>query len=248
MLAIHGGIAPMGRSRSARVLSSSEREEISRGISAGLTLTQIADSIGRSTSTISREVSRNGGRSRYRANVADRRAWTQSKRPKKCLLALNESLRAAVAEKLSVDWSPEQVAGWLKRQFPDDKSMHVSHETIYRSLFIQARVVLKKELVKHLRSRRGMRRSRHSSSEEAESRTSISDLVSIRARPKEVEDRAVPGHWEGDLISGSKNSHIATLVERQSRFTMLVHVGGKDTGSVVSALCREIGQLPEELK
>lgn len=248
MLAIHGGIAPLGRSRSARVLSSSEREEISRGISAGLTLTQIADSIGRSTSTISREVSRNGGRSRYRANVADRRAWTQSKRPKKCLLALNESLRAAVAKKLSVDWSPEQVAGWLKCQFPDDKSMHVSHETIYRSLFIQARGVLKKELVKHLRSRRGMRRSRHSSSEEAESRTSISDLVSIRTRPKEVEDRAVPGHWEGDLISGSKNSHIATLVERQSRFTMLVHVGGKDTESVVSALCREVGQLPEELK
>lgn len=248
MLAIHGGIAPLGRSRSARVLSSSEREEISRGISAGLTLTQIADSMGRSASTISREVSRNGGRSRYRANVADRRAWTQSKRPKKCLLALNEPLRAAVAEKLSLDWSPEQVAGWLKRQFPDDKSMHVSHETIYRSLFIQARGVLKKELVKHLRSRRGMRRSRHRSSEEAESRTSITDLVSIRARPKEVEDRAVPGHWEGDLISGSKNSHIATLVERQSRFTMLVHVGGKDTESVVSALCREVGQLPEELK
>ena len=248
MLAIHGGIAPLGRSRSARVLSSSEREEISRGISAGLTFTQIADSMGRSTSTISREVSRNGGRSRYRANVADRRAWAQSKRPKKCLLALNESLRAAVAEKLSLDWSPEQVAGWLKRQFPDDKSMHVSHETIYRSLFIQARGVLKKELIKHLRSRRGMRRSRHRSSEEEKSRTSITDLVSIRARPKEVEDRAVPGHWEGDLISGSKNSHIATLVERQSRFTMLVHVGGKDTESVVSALCREVGQLPEELK
>ena len=248
MLAIHGGIAPLGRSRSARVLSSSEREEISRGISAGLTFTQIADSMGRSTSTISREVSRNGGRSQYRANVADRRAWAQSKRPKKCLLAMNESLRAAVAEKLSLDWSPEQVAGWLKRQFPDDKSMHVSHETIYRSLFIQARGVLKKELVKHLRSRRGMRRSRHRSSEEEKSRTSITDLVSIRARPKEVEDRAVPGHWEGDLISGSKNSHIATLVERQSRFTMLVHVGGKDTESVVSALCREVGQLPEELK
>ena len=248
MLAIHGGIAPLGRSRSARVLSSYEREEISRGISAGLTFTQIADSMGRSTSTISREVSRNGGRSRYRANVADRRAWAQSKRPKKCLLALNESLRAAVTEKLSLDWSPEQVAGWLKRQFPDDKSMHVSHETIYRSLFIQARGVLKKELVKHLRSRRGMRRSRHRSSEEEKSRTSITDLVSIRARPKEVEDRAVPGHWEGDLISGSKNSHIATLVERQSRFTMLVHVGGKDTESVVSALCREVGQLPEELK
>lgn len=248
MLAIHGGIAPLGRSRSARVLSSSEREEISRGLSGGLTLTQIADLIGRATSTVSREVNRNGGRSRYRANLADERAWTQSKRPKKCLFALNEPLRWAVAKKLSLDWSPEQAAGWLKRQFPDDKSMHVSHETIYRSLFIQARGVLKKELVKHLRSRRSMRRSRHRSSEEAEPRTSISDLVSIRARPKDVEDRAVPGHWEGDLISGSKNSHIATLVERQSRFTMLVHVGGKDTASVVTALCREVGQLPEELK
>jgi len=248
MLAIHGGIAPLGRSRSARVLSGIEREEISRGLSAGLTFTQIAELIGRSTSTISREVNRNGGRSRYRANLADRRAWAQSKRPKRCLLALNESLRVAVAEKLSLDWSPEQVAGWLKRQFPDDQSMHVSHETIYRSLFIQARGVLKKELVKHLRSRRSMRRSRHRSSEEEESRTSISDLVSIRARPKDVEDRAIPGHWEGDLISGSKNSHIATLVERQSRFTMLVHVAGKDTESVVSALCREVGRLPEELK
>lgn len=248
MIALHGGIAPSGRSRSARVLSSLEREEISRGLSAGLTLTQIADLIGRSTSTISREVKRNGGRSEYRANLADRRAWTQSKRPKKCLLALNESLRWAVAEKLSLDWSPEQVAGWLKRLFPDDKSMHVSHETIYRSLFIQARGVLKKELVKHLRSRRNMRRSRHRSSEEPEFRTSISDLVSIRARPKDVEGRAIPGHWEGDLIDGSKNSHIATLVERQSRFTMLVHVAGKDTTSVVSALCREVGQLPDELK
>lgn len=248
MLAINGGIAPLGRSRSSRVLSSSEREEISRGLSADLTLTEIADLIGRSTSTVSREVKRNGGKSAYRANLADRRAWTQSKRPKKCLLALNEPLRWAVAEKLSLDWSPEQVAGWLKRQFPDDKSMHVSHETIYRSLFIQARGVLKKELVKHLRSRRNMRRSRHRSSEEPESRTSISDLVSIRARPKDVEDRAIPGHWEGDLISGSKNSHIATLVERQSRFTMLVHVAGKDTTSVVSALCREVGQLPDELK
>jgi len=248
MLAIHGGIAPSGRFRSVRVLSTAEREEISRGLSAGLSLSQIADLMGRSTSTVSREVHRNGGRSEYRANLADQRAWTQSKRPKKCSLALNEALRVAVASKLRLDWSPEQVAGWLKRQFPDDRSMHVSHETIYRSLFIQARGVLKKELVKHLRSRRSMRRSRHRSSEEAESRTSISDLVSIRARPKDVEDRAIPGHWEGDLISGSKNSHIATLVERQSRFTMLVHVAGKDTASVVSALCREVGQLPEELK
>jgi len=266
MLAIHGGIAPPGRSRSARVLNTGEREEISRGLSAGcsastilsghpncrrtagLSLSQIADQIRRSTSTVSREIHRNGGRSEYRANLADQRAWMQSKRPKKCSLALNEALQIIVASKLRLDWSPEQVAGWLKRQFPDDKSMHVSHETIYRSLFIQARGVLKKELIKHLRSRRSMRRSRHSSSEEEGARTSISDAVSIRARPKEIEDRAIPGHWEGDLISGSKNSHIATLVERQSRFTMLVHVAGKDTTSVVSALCREVGRLPEELK
>jgi len=161
---------------------------------------------------------------------------------------MNEALRLAVAAKLSLDWSPEQVAGWLKRQFWDNKSMHVSHETIYRSLFVQARGVLKKELIKHLRSRRSVRRSRHRSSEEEHERTSISDAVSIRARPKNVEDRAIPGHWEGDLISGSNNSHIATLVERKARFTMLVQVDGKDTGSVVSALCREVGQLPGELK
>ena len=248
MLAIQGGIAPSARSRSVRVLSSSEREEISRGLSAGLTYTRIAEVVGRSTSTVSREVRRNGGRNAYRANRADQRAWRKSKRPKQCLLALNENLRLTVASKLRLDWSPEQVAGWLKLQFPADSSMHVSHETIYRTLFIQARGALKKELIKHLRSNRGMRKSKYRSSDEEESRTSISDLVSIRARPKEVEDRAVPGHWEGDLISGSKNSHIATLVERQSRFTMLVRVAGKDTASVVSALCREVGRLPRALK
>lgn len=248
MLAIRGGIAPSARSRSVRVLSSSEREEISRGLSAGLAYIRIAEVIGRSTSTVSREVHRNGGRNAYRANRADQRAWRESKRPKPCLLALNENLRLTVASKLRLDWSPEQVAGWLKLQFPADRSMHVSHETIYKTLFIQARGALKKELIKHLRSGRGMRRSKHRSSEEEGARTSISDLVSIRARPKEVEDRAVPGHWEGDLISGSKNSHIATLVERQSRFTMLVRVSGKDTRSVVSALCREISRLPRELK
>ena len=248
MLAIHGGIAPATRSRSARVLSNTEREEISRGLSAGLTFSRIAEVIGRSTSTVSREVHRNGGRDAYRASKADQRAWLQSKRPKKCILAMNEPLRLTVASKLRLDWSPEQVAGWLKRQFPDNTSMHVSHETIYRSLFIQARGVLKKELVKHLRSKRGMRRSKQKSTEEEMARTSISDAVSIRSRPKAVEDRAIPGHWEGDLISGSNNSHIATLVERQSRFTMLVHIDGKDSRSVVSALCREVGQLPEELK
>ena len=184
VLAVRGGIAPSARSRSARVLSSSEREEISRGLSAGLAYTRIAEVIGRSTSTVSREVRRNGGRNAYRANCADQRAWRESKRPKQCLLALKENLRLTVASKLRLDWSPEQVASWLKIQFPADSSMHVSHETIYRTLFIQARGALKKELTKHLRSSRGMRRSKHRSSEEEGSRTSISDLVSIRKRSK----------------------------------------------------------------
>lgn len=248
MLAIHGGISPPNRTRSDLVLSLSEREEISRGLSAGLSLRHIAKLIDRSVSTVSREVGRNGGRTKYRANTADKRAWDQAKRPKQCLLAENQVLQQVVAKKLQLDWSPEQISGWLQRQFPDDSAMQISHETIYRSLFVQARGVLKKELVKHLRSRRGMRRSKHSTTEATERKTSIVDAISIRERPPEVEDRAVPGHWEGDLISGSKNSHIATLVERQSRFTMLVQVNGKDTESVVSALCREVNKLPAALK
>lgn len=248
VLAIHGGITPPSRTRSHQVLSLSEREEISRGLSAGYSLQRIASEINRSPSTISREISRNGGRESYRANKADERAWRQAKRPKRCILAKNRKLQLLVAERLQLDWSPEQISGWLKLQYPSDSGMQVSHETIYRSLFIQARGVLKKELVKHLRSRRGMRRSRHFTTEAVEPKTSIVDAVSIRERPPEVEDRAVPGHWEGDLISGSRNSHIATLVERQSRFTMLVQVDGKDTQSVVSALCREVNRLPVELK
>ena len=247
VLAIHGGIIPSIRTRSPRVLTLDEREEISRGLAAGNSLRQIAASISRSLSTISREVQRNGGREAYRAGKADRRAWKCAKRPKPCRLATSPELRELVAEKLKLDWSPEQIAGWLKRHFPDDHAMQISHETIYRSLFIQARGVLKKELVKHLRSRRGMRRSRHTSTEE-QPRTSIVDAVSIRERPAEADDRAVPGHWEGDLISGSKNSHIATLVERHSRFTMLVKVNGKDTDSVVAALSRQVMTLPTQLR
>ena len=248
MLAIHGGITPPNRTRSHIVLSLSEREEISRGLSAGLSLRCIARLINRSASTVCREVRRNGGRTAYRANTADKRAWDQAKRPKECTLATNQALQRLVARKLQLDWSPEQISGWLKRQFPSEPAMQISHETIYRSLFIQSRGVLKKELVKHLRSRRSMRRSRYSTSDELEPKTSIVDAISIRERPAEVEDRAVPGHWEGDLITGSKNSHIATLVERQSRFTMLVQVNGKDTESVVSALIREANKLPESLK
>lgn len=247
MLTVHGGIAPANRSRSRLALNLAEREDISRGLSAGFSLRHIAESIKRPVSTVSREVNRNGGRGVYRANQADERAWKEAKRPKPCRLALNVMLQQLVAEKLALDWSPEQISGWLKCHSPGDQTMQVSHETIYRSLFIQARGVLKKELMKHLRSRRVMRCSRHAMTEDPP-RTSIVDAVSIRERPAEVEDRAIPGHWEGDLISGSKNSHIATLVERHSRFTMLVHVEGKDTASVVSALSRQVRKLPLQLR
>src|SRR5262249_7777916 len=172
---------------------------------------------------VSGEIARQGGRPAYRAHDADRQAWIWALRPKRCLLAMNNELRDIVASKLILDWSPEQISGWLKTQHPDDESMRVSHETIYRTLFIQARGVLKKELMDHLRSKRRMRRSRHAS-EHGHSRGQIVDAISIRERPAEAEDRAIPGHWEGDLLSGGKNSYIATLVERHSRFLMLVKV------------------------
>ena len=247
VLSLRGGISPPERSRSPNQLSLSEREEVSRGIAADCSIRQIAVRIDRVPSTVSREITRNGGRTRYRAAKADEAAWDRSRRPKSCKLAKNEQLRSLVAQKLRLDWSPEQISGWLMVQYPDDDQMRISHESIYRSLFIQARGVLKKELMAHLRSRRVMRRSKLSTTK-GQPRGRIVDGVSISERPAEVEDRAVPGHWEGDLISGSNNSHIATLVERQSRFTMLVKVAGKDTESVVSALIREVRFLPEELR
>ena len=240
----NGGIAPAARRRSRLALTLAEREEISRGMAANSSIRQIAAMIGRAPSTVSREIARHGGRNKYRASDADSQAWDQARRPKQCRLTMHESLQRVVANKLSLDWSPEQIAGWLKLGFPDDKSMRVSHETIYRSLFIQARGVLKKELISHLRSRRMMRRGKTSTTE-GQPRGQITDAVSIRERPAEVEDRSIPGHWEGDLLSGSKNSHIATLVERHSRFVMLVQVDGKDTTNVVGALVRQVKQLPE---
>jgi IS30 family transposase len=196
---------------------------------------------------VSREISRHGGRPAYRAHEADGQAWESALRPKKCLLALNRKLRNIVASKLIRDWSPEQISGWLKLQYPDDESMRVSHETIYRSLFIQARGVLKKELLNLLRSKRRMRRSRHASAS-GQSRGQIVDAVSIRERPAEVEDRAVPGHWEGDLLAGAKNTYIATLVERHSRFAMLIKVPSKNTEVVVAALSQHVRKLPAALK
>jgi len=247
LLARHGGIAPAARRRSLRVLTLAEREDISRGIASGCSMRVIDQRVSRASSTVSREVARHGGRAQYRANEADQQAWESALRPKPCLLATHSKLQELVASKLTQDWSPQQISGWLKRQYPNDESLRVSHETIYRSLFIQARGALKQELVRHLRSPRRIRRSRHSSVH-GHSQGRIVDAVSIRERPAEVEDRAIPGHWEGDLLRGARNSHVATLVERHSRFCMLVKVPGKDTATVVAALSQHVRQLPATLR
>ena len=243
----NGGFVPAIRRRSRLALTLAEREEISRGIAIDSSIRQIAARLGRSPSTASREIARHGGRDRYRAAEADSRAWDWARRPKQCRLAAHRRLRSIVAGKLHLDWSPEQISGWLKRRFPGDENMRVSHETIYRSLFIQARGVLKKELIGHLRSRRMMRRSKLATTD-GQPRGQIIDGISIRERPAEVDDRAIPGHWEGDLIAGAKNTHIATLVERHSRFTLLVKVQGKDTTSVVTALSKQVRKLPSALR
>ena len=247
LLLPRGGIPPAVRRRSRLALTRSDREDISRGIASGSSIREIARHLDRAASTVGREVTRHGGRPAYRAHEADDQAWESALRPKRCLLALHRRLREVVASKLVLEWSPEQISGWLKTRYPDDPSMRVSHETIYRSLFIQARGVLKKELMDHLRTKRRMRRSRHSRIFK-DARGQIADAISIRERPAEVEDRAVPGHWEGDLLSGSKNSHMVTLVERHSRFAMLIKVPNKDTAVVVTALSRHIRKLPAALR
>src|SRR5271156_6132652 len=247
LLSQHGGIAPAVRRRWQRALTLAEREDISRGIASGSSIREIARGLQRAASTVSREVVRHGGCSLYRANEADRQAWKLAQRPKKCLLATPGKLRTIVASKLILDWSPQQIAGGLKRRYPSNESMRVSHETIYRSLFVQARGVLKKELVQHLRSERLIRRSVHARAG-GKSHGQIVDAISIRERPADVEDRAIPGHWEGDLLAGTGNSHIATLVERQSRFTILVKVPSKDTATVVAAVSRQVRKLPASLR
>ena len=247
LLKRHGGIAPPVRRRSPTALTVREREDISRGIASGCSMRVIAQRLSRACSTVSREVARHGGRAQYRANEADQQAWESALRPKPCLLATHDKLQATVASKLVQDWSPQQISGWLRMEHPNDESLRVSHETIYRSLFIQTRGALKKELIQHLRSKRRIRRSRHSSVH-GHSQGKIVDAISIRERPPEVEDRAIPGHWEGDLLRGARNSHVATLVERHSRFCMLVKVSGKDTATVVAALSQHVRQLPATLR
>lgn len=244
VLSANGGIAPRDRTRRGNALTLAEREEISRCLAAQCTLRSIAERLDRAPSTISREINRNGGIQNYRATAAESRSWEKARRPKLCKLATNKRLNAIVADRLREDWSPQQISGWLARSFEADMAMQVSHETIYRSLFIQVRGVLKRELISHLRSRRMMRRGKTATTE-GQPRGQIIDAVSIRERPAHIEDRVVPGHWEGDLLSGAKNTHIATLVERHSRFVMLVKLAGKDTESVVSALIREVKKLPD---
>jgi IS30 family transposase len=246
ILAATGGIRPPERRRSRLALTLAEREEISRGIACDLSLQAIATRLKRAPSTISREVRRNGGLKCYRASQADQAAWDRARRPKPCKLVINRALARIVAKKLRRFWSPEQIAGWLKQEHPEDESHQVSHETIYRSLYIQARGALKKELQQHLRTRRAMRRSRHKHPGDT-GQGQITNTVSIRERPASVEDRAVPGHWEGDLIIGTNNSQIATLVERHTRYTMLAKVSGKDTETVVNALIKQAHKLPREL-
>lgn len=246
ILAETGGIQPAQRRRSCVALTLAEREEVSRSVAKGQSIRSIASRLGRAPSTISREIKRNGGQECYRASQADQAAWDRASRPKTCKLVENRALARIVARKLQLQWAPEQIAGWLKRTYPSDETFQVSHETIYRSLFIQARGALKKELLQHLRRTRVMRRSRHHT-QKTPDHGRITEAVSISERPAAVEDRAVPGHWEGDLLCGTTNSQIATLVERHTRYVILVKVTSKDTQTVVDALIKQAQKLPQEL-
>ena len=241
-----GGIRPAERKRSRHALTFSEREEISRGIAVGLSIRSIAKQIIRSPSTVSREINRNGGYHQYRANKAEQAAWDRARRPKPCKLAISNRLKVVVARKLKRGWSPQQISGWLKRIYPENEDDTVSHETIYKTLYVQARGALKKELVKCLRTRRVMRRAKNSSLK-GQGLGKIVDAIPISERPATVEDRAVPGHWEGDLIAGSNNSFIATLVERHSRYVMLAKVSDNKTATVIKALIKQSRKLPGEL-
>jgi len=241
-----GGIRPPKRLRSRIALTLSEREEISRGLATSQSMRAIAIRLSRSPSTVCREINRNGGYYHYRATHAEQAAWNRARRPKLCKLICNKPLSRMVAKKLRLQWSPQQIAGWLKRGNTADEGCRVSHETIYRTLYIQTRGALKRELLQCLRTKRVMRRSKHSSLKRPGLETIVNG-VSISKRPSSVKDRAVPGHWEGDLIQGSKNTFIATLVERHSRYVMLAKIDQKNTATVISALIKQSNKLPVEL-
>ena len=244
----HGGIKPEKRKRALAHLTIEEREEIRAGLSAKLSIRAIARSLGRSPSTISREVNRNRGRRWYKAIDADRRAWRMSKRSKPCLLAANEELRSLVVEKLRLNWSPKQISGWLQASLPSNAGMQISHETIYKTLYVRSRKTLDHHLASHLRRSHRMRQSKHHTREGDRGTIKIVGGLSIHDRPKSAESRSAIGHWEGDLVSGSSNSHIATLVERASRFTVILKLRGKDADSVNSALVRAFNLIPSGMK
>ncbi|EMP6219015.1 IS30 family transposase [Providencia rettgeri] len=241
-----GGFRPLVRKRHRLSLSLDEREEISRGLAEKCSIREIAKKISRAPSTVSREIRRHGGLTNYRAAKADKKAWDNALRPKACKLSQNPTLCKIIAEKMHRGWSPEQIAGWLKRNYPDAQEMNVSHETIYKTLFIQTRGALKKELQQYLRSRRTVRKSR-TTSLKGKGLGSIPNAVPISERSSTVADRAIPGHWEGDLIQGSKNSYIVTLVERHSRYVMLAKISDNKTATVIAALIKQAQQLPAEL-
>ena len=247
ILRSNGGVVPRKRCRREGHLSLNERESISRGLARGDSIRQIARDLGRAPSTISREVKRNKGRRRYRAIDAHDRAWYQARRPKRCLLAKNPVLAGFVADMLAQDWSPEQISGFLAVMFPENSEMNVSHETIYKTLFIQSRGVLNKELTRHLRTRRPIRKNKRHSTKGL-TRSQIKDAVPISARPAEIEDRAAPGHWEGDLMLGRGVTQMATVVERASRFTVLVQLDGRDMETVAESLAAQMNKLPVELR
>jgi IS30 family transposase len=240
-----GGFAPAERQRAERTLRLTEREEISRALASGESLRSIARTLRRAPSTISREVRRHGGQGSYRACEADAEAWDRALRAKPCKLAQQRHLCHAVASKLALEWSPQQISAWLERHYAHDETMRVSHETIYRSLFLQARGVLKKELLAHLRTQRSMR---YPKTAKPGSHPRILNGLSIRERPAEADDRAIPGHWEGDLLCGGRHSQIATLVERHSRFVMLVKLANKDSGQLVKKLSEQVLKLPATLR
>lgn len=246
MIESYGGVRPGARCRAVQHLSLEEREEISRGMAAGESLRSIARRLGRSASTVSREVARNGGRSRYRAHRADRAAYRRAQRPKVCKLAAHSRLAILVEEKLGLWWSPQQIAGWLKATYPSDPEMWVSHETIYLSLFVQSRGALKHELTRCLRTRRAIRRPARKRAPTGKGQ--IREPVMISQRPAEADDRAVPGHWEGDLLMGKRMTAIGTLVERWSRYVMLFRLpDGNSAESARAGLAEVIGRLPDHL-
>lgn len=242
-----GGVRPRERQRAARHLQSVEREDISRGLARGETVRAIADRLGRAPSTISRELARHGGPKAYRATAADAAAWASARRPKRCRLVTHRRLHRVVEQKLRQDWSPQQIAAWLPSRYPDDPTMHVSHETIYQALYVQARGALKRSLIAHLRRGQAYRRPR-AKARAVRGPGQLVDIVSIAERPPEVDARAVPGHWEGDLLVGKLGTQIATLVERQSRFVLLQRLPTADSATVVTALARRIQQLPAAVR